>query len=138
MVYLTQSLASYYAKLSGHKGKNQVDALLANFGAAKIFHALGDEPTATFAANLIGRSLQTFVGTSCAAGREPLRGIHGAGQAHDQHQHPVRARPASNVFMNGLRTGGEGAGFICDAIVVRSGEPFADGNNYLWCAFSQK
>src|SRR5436309_1826449 len=31
MVYLTQSLASYYAKLSGHKGKSQVDALLTNF-----------------------------------------------------------------------------------------------------------
>lgn len=30
------------------------------------------------------------------------------------------------------------SGFVCDGIVVRSGEPFANGSNWLWCEFSQK
>lgn len=42
-----------------------------------------------------------------------------------------------NVFMNGLRTGGHANGLVCDCIVVRSGEPFASGQNWIQVAFSQ-
>jgi hypothetical protein len=42
-----------------------------------------------------------------------------------------------NVFMNGLRTGGHANGLLCDCIVVRSGEPFASGQNWIQVAFSQ-
>ena len=50
MVYMAQSLSSYYQKLGGtQKGKYQADAMLANF-STKIFHALGDEnPTGVWA-----------------------------------------------------------------------------------------
>jgi hypothetical protein len=41
-------------------------------------------------------------------------------------------------FMNGLRTGGRNNRFTCDAFVVRSGEPFASGRNWLPIAVSQK
>ena len=44
----------------------------------------------------------------------------------------------TNRFMNGLRTGGPSNDFLCDAFVLRSGEPFANGMNYLEVAFSQK
>lgn len=44
----------------------------------------------------------------------------------------------TNTFMNGLRTGGAANGYFCDGIVVRSGEPFANGKNWLWCRFSQR
>ncbi len=40
--------------------------------------------------------------------------------------------------MNGLRTGGKHNGYVCDAVVIRSGEPFLSGQNYLQVAFSQR
>jgi hypothetical protein len=40
-------------------------------------------------------------------------------------------------FMIG-RTGGPANDFLCDAVVLKSGEPFADGNNHLFTTFSQK
>jgi len=43
-----------------------------------------------------------------------------------------------NVFMNGLRTGGKPNDLKCDAIVIRSGEPFSSGQNWAWVTFSQK
>ena len=43
-----------------------------------------------------------------------------------------------NVFMNGLRTGGKVNGLMCDAIVIRSGEPFYSGDNFVQVAISQR
>ena len=42
-----------------------------------------------------------------------------------------------NVLMNGMRTGGKANNLICDGVVIRSGEPFASGKNWLWREFSQ-
>lgn len=138
MIYLTQSLHSFYATLRGNAGRHQADALLANFGH-KVFHALGDEISANYAANLVGKSLQTFVGTSMG----PIESL-----TEEMWGHQPKVTTSTNehfenilqpnVFMNGLRTGGRAAGFVCDGIVVRSGEPFANGDNFLWCEFSQK
>ena len=44
----------------------------------------------------------------------------------------------TNAFMNGLRTGGRANNCLCDAIVIRSGEPFSHGGNALRLAFSQR
>ncbi|MFN4261932.1 MAG: TraM recognition domain-containing protein [Gemmataceae bacterium] len=65
MLFLTQSLHSYYSALKGETGRHQADALLTKFHH-KLFHALGDEQTAAWASGLIGKSLQTFVGGSAA------------------------------------------------------------------------
>jgi hypothetical protein len=41
--------------------------------------------------------------------------------------------------MHGFRTGGHHNNYLCDAVVIRSGEPFAsNGENFIWVAFSQK
>ena len=138
MIYLTQSLHSYYSTLHGQTGRHQADALLTNFHH-KIFHAVGDEQTATYAANLVGKSLQTFVGTSQAPIEnlyDEIMGLSKVTISTNEHFEPILQ---SNVFQNGLRTGGKSAGYICDGIVVRSGEPFASsGQNFLWVPFSQK
>jgi hypothetical protein len=137
MVYLTQSLHSYYSALRGSAGRHQADALLANFHH-KIFHALGDEHSATYAANLVGKSLQIFIGSSMGPVEslsDEMWGTPKITTSTTQHYEMI-LQP--NVFQNGLRTGGRASGFICDGIVVRSGEPFASGANWLWCAFSQK
>jgi hypothetical protein len=42
------------------------------------------------------------------------------------------------AFMSGLRTGGPDNGFLADAWVLKSGEPFADGRNHLFATFNQK
>ena len=44
----------------------------------------------------------------------------------------------ANAFLHGLRTGGPANNFLCDAYVIRSGEPFADGRNVLLTSFRQK
>jgi len=44
----------------------------------------------------------------------------------------------ANAFMSGLRTGGAENGYVVDAIVIRSGETFSNGSNWLRVAFAQK
>jgi hypothetical protein len=36
------------------------------------------------------------------------------------------------------RTGGPGNNFMCDAFLIRSGEPFSNGRNYLRLVFNQR
>ncbi len=138
MVFLTQSLHSYYSSLKGETGRHQADALLTNFHH-KLFHALGDVQTAEWASGLIGKSLQTFVGGSMAPQENLMDELMGRNSkftgSFNQHFEKVLQ---DNVFMNGLRTGGKANGLLCDCIVIRSGEPFASGQNWLWTVFSQK
>ncbi|QEL18775.1 type IV secretory system conjugative DNA transfer family protein [Limnoglobus roseus] len=138
MIYLSQSIHSYYSALGGEKGKHQADALLTNFAAGKVFHALGDVQTAEWAAGMIGKSLQTFVGGSMAPQEEPWGELMGNSKytgSYSQHYEQI-LQP--NTFLNGLRTGGEENGLICDCIVIRSGKAFASGDNWLLTYFSQK
>jgi type IV secretory pathway TraG/TraD family ATPase VirD4 len=137
MVFLTQSLHSYYGSLKGETGKHQADALLCNFHH-KLFHALGDEQTAAWASGLVGKSLQTFVGGSMAPQESLFDELLGKSKytgSFNQHYEKVLQ---DNVFMNGLRTGGKANGLLCDCIVIRSGEPFASGQNWVWATFSQE
>jgi type IV secretory pathway TraG/TraD family ATPase VirD4 len=136
-VFLTQSQHSYYSTLKGENGRHQADALLTNFHH-KIFHALGDAQTAEWASSLIGKSLQTFVGGSMAPQEdlyEELMGKSSFSGSFSQHYEKVLQ---DNVFMNGLRTGGKANGLLCDCIVIRSGEPFASGQNWIQVTFSQE
>jgi type IV secretory pathway TraG/TraD family ATPase VirD4 len=137
MVYLTQSLHGYYSTLHGQTGKHQADALLTNFHH-KIFHALGDEQTANYAANLVGKSLQTFVGTSTPPTESYWDELMVQTRTTTSTSEHYEAILQPNVFQNGLRTGGKSAGLICDGIVVRSGEAFSNGQNFLWVPFNQK
>ena len=137
MVVLSQSLSSYYAALKGESGKNLADALLPNF-ATKIFHALGDVRSAEWASGLIGKKNETFFGVSMAPAEDLWEEICGRSRvtmSTSEHYEPLLQ---TNVFLNGLRTGGAVNKLICDAIVIQSGEPFANGANWLDVAFSQK
>lgn len=138
MVVLTQSIHSFYASMGGDSGKHQADALLTNFAGAKVFHALGDDQTATYASSLIGRSLQTFVGTSMAPPEDLWQELSGHSRVSINTSQQYEQSIQNHVFMNGLRTGGKENGYICDAVVIRSGEPFADGSNAIFVEFSQK
>jgi len=137
MLFLTQSLHSYYSSLKGETGRHQADALLTNFHH-KVFHALGDAQTAEWASGLIGKSLQTFIGGSMAPQENLFEELMGQSKytgSFSQHYEKVLQ---DNAFMNGLRTGGKANGLLCDCIVTRTGEPFASGQNWIQVTFSQE
>jgi len=135
--FLTQSLHSYYAALPGTAGRHQADALLSNLNL-RIVHALGDAESASWASGLIGKELRTFIGGSMAPQEDLFDTLVGRSRftgSFSQHYEDV-LQP--NVFMNGLRTGGPANRFVVDAIVIKSGEPFANGKNFMWTSFSQR
>ena len=137
LVFLSQSLHNFYTALSGEKGRHQADSLLTNFHT-KILHALGDIETANWASNLVGKSLQTFTGGSTTPPDNPFDELMGRQRYSGNYSNHFESTLQANAFMHGLRTGGEASGFLCDCFVVRSGEPFASGQNYLATSFSQK
>lgn len=137
VVALTQSKHSFYAALKGRWGEHQADVLLSCF-SLKVFHALGDNETAEWASGLIGRELRTFTGASIHEEEDAYGALMGKGQVTCNFHESFEAELQPNVFMHGLRTGGPENGFLCDAIVIRSGEPFANGRNWLRVTFNQK
>lgn len=138
MVYLSQSLPGYYAALGGERGRQSVDALLTNFGT-KIFHALGDLETAQWASGLVGRSLQTFTGGSMGQQDDGVYDtLMGRGRYQANFSQSFESTLQVNAFLHGLRTGGPGSGYVCDAYVIRTGEPFASGQNWLRTGFHQR
>jgi hypothetical protein len=136
MVVLAQSLHSYYMSMKGETGRHQADALLTNF-STKIFHALGDVQSAEWASGLVGKGREVFVGTSLAPVENLYAEIMGNAKVSTNASEHYEAMLKPNLLMNGLRTGGRANGLICDAVVIRSGEAFADGRNWLWREFSQ-
>jgi TraM recognition site of TraD and TraG len=137
MVFLTQSKHSFYAALKGQSGRHQADALLSNF-SAKVFHALGDVETAEWASSLIGRDLQTFIGGSMAPLTDFWDEIMGRSRFTGNFNQHIEAIVQPGVFLNGLRTGGRTNRMTCDAIVIKSGDPFSCAQNWLQVAFSQQ
>jgi hypothetical protein len=135
MVCLTQSLHSFYSAIKGREGEHETDALLTNFGT-KIFHTVGDDKTAGFAASLIGKSLQRFVTVSVAPEESLWETMMGHSKVTPSFSERIESILQNNVFMTGLRTGGP-PDFVADAIVIRS-ESFSDGNNWKRVAFSQR
>ena len=136
MVALTQSLHSFFIAVSGKQGEHAIEALLTNFGT-KVFHALGDDKSAQYAASLIGKEIQVMVNTSMAPVEDLWLSMVGGGKVTSSTNTSWLPVLQNNAFMKGLRTGGRANGFLTDAIVVRNGELFADGRNWMKVAFSQ-
>jgi len=137
MVFLSQSLPSYFSALKGQAGKNQTEAMLANFHT-KIFHSLGDYQTAEWASNLIGRKRTTFIGGSMAPAESVYDELMGHSRFSGSFSEHFENILQPNEFMNDLRTGGPENHYLADAIVVRNGEPFVSGDNWIRVAFSQR
>ena len=140
MVCLTQSIHSCYASIRGKGGEHETDALLTNF-YHKIFHALGDDKTATYASSLIGKRLTMHYGGSMSGHDtvsvfDELMGNKSrfSGNFSEHMEEILQTRE----FMQNLRTGGEANGYVVDGIAVRSGEPFSNGEAWMKVAFSQK
>lgn len=137
MVYLSQSLPGYISAIGGEHAKSSVESLMAGF-STKVFHALGDLETAQMASALVGRSLQTFTGGSMTPSEGVYDDLMGQSRYSGNFSQSFESTLQINAFLHGLRTGGAANNFLCDAYVLRSGEPFANGENHLLTSFSQK
>jgi hypothetical protein len=137
MVVLTQSLHSFLSSMKGtHEAESRAEALLSNFGT-KVFHALGDDKSANYATSLIGKSLQTFVGGSMSPVEDLFLELTGRQKTTTSTQTRYEQIVQNNaLFM--LKTGGRANGLMTSAIVVRTGEPFSNGSNWMLCEFSQE
>jgi hypothetical protein len=134
---LLQSVASIYAAMPGEAGRHFADALLANFSHV-IIH-VSDPVTAKWAASKLGRKKELM----CSGGFQPSEdGIYGelfgSTRFHGSFSEHYEQVLQDQAFQHGLRTGGPANDFIADAIVIKSGEPFTDGQNHKYVSFSQR
>ena len=136
LVYLTQSVSSFYSAMKGEAGKHQADALLANFSHT-IVHPC-DPVTAKWASSKLGRRKEMLYGGSSQPGEfnawDQFFGNSRTSGSFSEHYEQVLQ---DQEFMVG-RTGGPANNYTADAIVLKSGEPFADGKNDKRRSFSQK
>lgn len=135
MIFLSQSLPGYNAALKGESGKQEALSLLANFGTT-VVHVV-DPETADWAADKLGKRLETFFSGSMAPAEDVFDDLFGrhrmTGSFSTHYEHTLQPR----AFLHGLRTGGNANGRMVDAYVIRSGEPFSSGENYVFATFKQ-
>lgn len=137
LAYLTQSISSFYAAMKGDAGRHQADALCANFSHV-IVHA-SDPVTAKWCSSKLGRQKQILFsgGSSPRHDSTPWDEFWGHNQFHGNFSEHYEQVLQDQEFMVG-RTGGPANGYLADAIVLRSGEPFVNGKNFQRVAFSQR
>jgi type IV secretory pathway TraG/TraD family ATPase VirD4 len=133
MFCLTQTIHSEYATMG--QTQHRANQLLSNFGT-HVYHTV-DAETAKFASALLGQRRESFASfqqkEEQSLGEEIFGNSSMTGSFSESYQ-PV-LQPA--VFMTGLRCGGP-PDFCVDGIVIRSGEPFANGENWQLVRFSQQ
>jgi type IV secretory pathway TraG/TraD family ATPase VirD4 len=137
MIYLTQSIHSFYSRIQGKAGEHETDALLTNF-YHKIFHAVGDDKSASYGSSLVGQRMHLDVDTSGSAPEDVFEAIMGNTRISATTRQTIRKILENREFMHGFRTGGPENGFMVDGIVVRSAQPFSNGEGFMRVGFSQK
>lgn len=137
MVFLTQSLQSFHTSMNSESANRQTLSLLGNFGN-RIFHGLGDTETAEWASKTLGHRLETHIGGSTQPAESIFDQLMGYTQSTSSFSTQYEPVLQPGVFMNGLRSGGPANRYLCDAIVVRPGMPFSNGENWLQVTFSQR
>ncbi len=119
-VYLTQNYPSLIAAFGGESGgKAMTDSLLGNMGT-KIFHANSDRETNQFAAELVGRRLQSLrnfgAGASLTLGGQSSAGSS-ASRGRSEHM-DFEIQP---VEFSTLKKGGAENQYASDALVFQNG-----------------
>lgn len=137
-VYLTQNYPSLSAAFGGESGGRALtDSLLGNMGT-KIFHANSDSETNRFAAELVGKRLQSLrnfgTGASLSLGAHPSSGSS-ASRGRSEHM-DYEIQPAE---FSVLRKGGAENQCACDALVFQNGRLWGwPGRTWQKVAFRQR
>jgi hypothetical protein len=137
-VYLTQSYPTLMGAFgAGPDGRALTDSLLGNLGT-KVFHSNSDTETNRFAAELVGRRLQSLrshgSGTSLGLGGHASfssSSNRGASEHMDLEIQPME--------FSALRKGGPENAHAADALVFQNGRVW-EGTRRTWCkvAFRQR
>jgi hypothetical protein len=117
--------------------EHEAKALLSNFGL-KCFHSTGDGETAKYASDLLGEVKRRKITYNPKVPEDMGEEIFGQSSGSCSLTEAFEPVLQPRVFMSGLRTGGRSNGYVVDGILIRSGEPFYSGENWLKVAFSQK
>lgn len=136
LVYLTQSVASVYAAFPGEAGRFQADSLMSNFGMV-IAHAV-DPLSAKFLAGKLGRRKQILASGGFGPVKDLYDELFSQPQYHGNFSEHYEEVMQVQQFQHGLRMGGPGSGYVTDSWVIRSGEPFASGDNHKFVTWSQR
>ncbi|HEY7327645.1 MAG TPA: type IV secretory system conjugative DNA transfer family protein [Gemmataceae bacterium] len=137
MVYLTQSIHSFYSRIQGQAGEHETDALLTNF-YHKVFHPVGDDKSAGYGSSLVGQRMHMDVDTSGSAPEDMYDALWGQSKTSATTRHSMRKILEHREFMQGMRTGGPENDYKVDGLVVRSGTPFSTGEAFLRVEFDQR
>jgi hypothetical protein len=136
-VYLTQNYPSLAASLGGGSdGKTLTDAFLGNMGT-KIFHANSDRDTNQFAADLVGRRIQTLrsSGSSSSLSLGSQANVGASSNRGRSESMDFEVQPTEFAT---LRKGGPENAGTADALVFQNGRRWAaTGRTWQKVAFSQ-
>ncbi len=130
---LTQTVHSEYAAMGGN-GHHRADQLLSNFGT-HIYH-LSDPATAKFGSSLLDNRRETFISFSPRPRESYGDDIFGQGQASGSLSETYQPILQPGMFMTDLRCGGPPSNVV-DAIIIRAGERFSNGENWMKIGFRQ-
>lgn len=149
VVFITQDLPTYYAKL-GSNSRDVADSMLSKFGT-RIFHANTSRETNHAAAEIVGKVLKYHVTRSVSRGFSRGGGgnlhDHGGGFSGQGGDSVNRTESTSatmeyelppDYFASKLRTGSARNAFKVDAIVVRNARTWkATKRHWVKAEFSQ-
>jgi hypothetical protein len=136
MVTLTQSLSSIYAAFGTDAGKHRAESLLANF-AHTVVHPV-DPDTAHWCVKKLGQRKESFIGGSMAPATDVFDALFGQPKLTASFSENYASILQEAAFMHGMRTGGPANGFACDTVILKSGESFSSGENWLPRTFYQR
>lgn len=150
VVFITQDLPTYYAKL-GANARDVADSMLSKFGT-RIFHANTSRETNQAAAEIIGKVRKYHVTRSISRGSSTGGGgnLHdGGGGFHAQGGDSTNRTESTSVtmeyelapdfFATKLRAGGSRNDFKVDGVVVRNARTWkATKRHWLKAEFNQQ
>ena len=88
---------------------------------------------------LLGKRREVFIGTTMQPDGEDLFDlIMGRSKVSVSASEKYEPTLQPAVFLRGLRQGGPANGNIVDGVIIRSGQRFASGENYLITSFRQR
>ena len=150
IVYLTQDLPTYYARI-GANARDKAEAILSKFGT-RIFHANTSRETNTYASETIGKVQKFHVTRSRSRGTTT-----GGGGSHGDRDGGYQGNDGGNInvsestsgfldfeippdyFATKLRNGSEKNGFKVDAILIRNARTWKrTRRHWVQAEFSQR